>query len=648
MTGPDRSNAHTWLFRWFAAALLTLASVASAQDAVPGWVVIPVTDYQTLRAKAFPQNTEPEAASVDATLSRVEYELRVEDGVASGRATLTVDVLKQGMVRVPIPAGLLVRDARINGNPATLVPTSVANGGTQLSAVLSRPGRAVLVLDVALTVTSAAADEKLSLPPSLSGVTRATVTIGRQDLQIKVTGGVLSDTSQANGETRCLAYGKGGDALVLAWHRNIEEHRTEQPLRFRATLTELLGLGEDSTSVYTEVSVTVTQGVARQVRVELPASVTVNQVLGANVGDWEVGAGQLAVSFLEPVEQTAAFVVTGETRLPRDGSIDIPIAGVSGAERLAGGVAVEVIGAGEIKDARAQGIEKTDASELGKTIQSSQSPSLIAFRFRPGAEKVAAALTVQVARYEQQAVLTANIEEARYRVLMSQDGKNLVEARYAVRNNQRNFLKIVLPQGAVVWGASVSGRSVRPGQASDGSLLLPLAKSRSGEEAPASAVEILYVMPGARWEEKGRATLALPGIDLPASRTGLAVYYPPTFRVTAEPGPFRMQEYQEPSSAVLKSEPGAHPAAPNALAAARRPAPDALQQFNQNATQAGTQALVDKFLAKAEARRSASSLPLRMPFPAGPSLFLIAELTGEDQRPTVELNYQIERKRGGK
>src|SRR5205807_2595958 len=124
------------------------------------------------------------------------------------------------------------------------------------------------------------------------------------------------------------------------------------------------------------------------------------------------------------------------------------------------------------------------------------------FRFRSGDAKAARALTVNVARYTQQAVLMAIVEEARYSILMSNDGKILVQARYAVRNNQRNFLKITLPAGATIWTAMLSGKPVRPGQSPDGSLLLPLEKARAGEESPVFAVDILYISRGARWDEK--------------------------------------------------------------------------------------------------------------------------------------------------
>ena len=111
----------TGLLTFFATQLLTpLAAQETAHS--PGWVVISVPDYHALRIRAFPTEREPEPPPVDATLSRVEYELLADSGVAAGRATLTVDVLKNGWVRVPIPAGLFVRDAKLDGKPLSLAP----------------------------------------------------------------------------------------------------------------------------------------------------------------------------------------------------------------------------------------------------------------------------------------------------------------------------------------------------------------------------------------------------------------------------------------------------------------------------------------------------------------------------------------------
>jgi hypothetical protein len=263
-------------------------------------------------------------------------------------------------------------------------------------------------------------------------------------------------------------------------------------------------------------------------------------------------------------------------------------------------------------------------------------------------------LSVNVARYDQQAVLMANIEEARYQVLMSVDGKELVQARYAVRNNQRNFVKVTLPAGATVWSVSLAGKTVRPGQSPDGSLLLPLEKSRGGDDAPAFAVEILYLVKAAAWNEKGKEKVTLPALDLPISRTGLLLYYPPLFRVSAEPGTFHTQEYQNPVSAVLEPPSGGVGTgvmiSSNEPPASAKPY-DRLQGFGQpgdkDEKKDATQALLDTFKAKSLAGRVTGILPINVAFPAfGPSIFLVSELTSENQFPTAEFSFQHDKKGG--
>ena len=653
-------NLAATAFLLLPAAAQTSAPPLSADAArAPGWVVIPVDEYQTLRARAFPAERDPEPPPVDATLTRVDYDLRIAGDLATGRASLTVDVLKDGWVRVPVPSGLLVREARLEGKLVSLVAAAPGKGGNQPAAVLAHAGRAVLLLDIALPVRASAGEESISLPSTSSGVTRAQVQLPRQGVDVKLAGGLLTEKTETAAESRWLAYARGNEPLTFTWHRKMEDHHVTLPLRQRGSLTQLTSLGEDSTSLYAEVNLEVTQGAAKEARVQLPENITINQVSGAMVADWEIKAGELAVTFLEPVEQSARFVITGESKTPRDGHIDISLLRLLNAERDAGGVAVEVLGAGEIKDLKSQGLENADAAELGEYVAARQSPSMAAFRFRSGDAKALRSLSVEVARYAQQAVLMANVEEARYRVLLSKEGKTLVQALYAIRNNQRNFLKVTLPAGAAIWSASLSGQPVRPGQAPDGSLLLPLEKARAGEEAPLFAVEIFYLVRDSAWMEKGKAHLALPALDLPVSRTGVLLYHPPLFKVSAEPGAFRLETYEAPASMVFTGEGtgggiGGGAAAgtgagfsSNGLRGRGDKAVDG--QNNNDGPQSATQKLVDSFRSKSLGGRSAKVLPIRPAFPAfGPSLFFVSELTAENHAPALEFNYQRDKKEGSK
>lgn len=643
-------------------AAFTFSRQLSAQEPAhsPGWVVLSIPDYRALRVKAFPAEREPEPPPVDGALSRVDYDLRVDSDLASGRATLAVDVLKNGWVSVPIPAGLFVREAKLDGKPLSLISANGSKEPNQLVALLSHSGRAVITLEIALPITSTAGEERVSLPSTFSGVTRVTLEIPRAGVDLSLAGGLLSESKQVASGGKWTAYGKGAEPIVFAWRRKTEDHHSTLPLRLRGTLTQFVGLGEDSTSVSANVNLEVAQGAAKEARIQLPENVTINQVQGALVADWEMKPGELLVTFLEPVEQSASFVITGEARLPRDGQMDIPLLRLANAERETGGVGVDVLGAGEIKEesVKAQGLQRADASELGEPVSSRQSPALLAFRTHSPDAKSSRSLHITVSRYTQQAVLMANVEEARYRVLLTKDGKSLVEARYAVRNNQRNFLKITLPQGATLWSASLSGMPVRPGSGPDASLLVPLSKARSSEEAPEFAVEVVYFIPGTAWTDKGHLKLSLPALDLPVSRTGLQVYYPPLFRLSAETGSFHVENYANPLAAVLTAA-VAEPAVDSVV-----PPPPASVSVNGSVSsvaradmkdesdlkgQAAKQTLVDKFQASERGSRVTGILPVRVNLPAfGPSLFLVNELTSENQSPSAEFNYQQDKKAGGK
>jgi hypothetical protein len=624
----------------------------------PGWVVISVPDYHALRVKAFPTEREPEPPPVDATLSRVEYELLADSGVAAGRATLTVDVLKNGWVRVPIPAGLFVRDAKLDGKPLSLAP---ANGANQLSALLAHPGRAVITLNIALPIDAAAGEERLSLPSTSSGVTRVTLEIPRSGVDLTLYGGIFAESKELSDKNKWTAYGSGSQPVVFAWRRKIEDRQNTLPLRLHGKLTQFVGLGEDSTSLSASATLGVVQGIAKEVRVRVPDNVTVNQVQGAAVADWEMKSGDLLITFIEPVEQSTSFVITGEATVPRDGPVEIPLLRLVGVERETGGLGVDVLGAGEIKEdsVKTQGLLRADATDLGEPVSSRQSPALLAFRTHSGDSQAPRSLNITVTRYTQQAVLLANVSEARYRVLFTKDGKSLVEARYAVRNSQRSFVKITLPAGATLWSASLSGEPIRPGAGPDASLLVPLSKARSGEEAPEFVVEVIYFAPGTGWTDRGHTRLSLPALDLPVSRTGLQVFYPPQFRLATEAGSFRTEEYANPISAVLTSVAEEPPVDTEwssgfsgglkleQLTAARVGSPTAADKKDEGKQAAQT--LVEKFHANERGSRAAGVLPLTLNLPTvGPSVYLISQLTGENQVPSVEFNYQQDKKAGGK
>jgi hypothetical protein len=497
----------------------------------------------------------------------------------------------------------------------------------------------VLTLKIVAPVTTVAGTDILHLPVSNSAVSHAIVELARQGVDVRITGGLLLEHSESANGSRWVANGRGGEPLTFGWRRKVDDARTSQPLRLRGSVTQLVGLGEDATQVNAEIQVDVVQGLANEVSVQLPKEITVNQVSGAMVADWDVANDELKVTFIEPVSNTARFTLTGELKMAREGNLDIPLLRLPSAERETGGVGIEVLGAGEIKERRQSGLEEAEAGELGQFIASRQSPSLIAFRLQPADGKSPRTLSLNVARYTPQAVLTANIEEAEYNTLITSDGKMLVQSRFAVRNNQRNFLKLTLPPAAVLWSASVGGRPLRPGRAPDGSFLLPLEKTRTGEEAPAFVVEVTYLDRTTSWTDRGHARVSLVAVDLPISKSHLLLHHPPLFRVTPATGlsgNFRVATYTPPESPALRTE-------PSSSSSEQQRAEGEIPPDQQE-----TKQLVAKLRDTNRRGKPARNRPLRVVFPHfGPSVFLVSELTGENQTPAIEFDFQRERK-GGK
>ena len=223
--------------------------VAQAPAPADGWVVLPVDEYRALRERALPPTPPPTSPPVDATLTRVDYDLRVQSDSVSGRALLTIDVLRDGWTRVQIPAGLMVRDARLDGQPVSLVE------GPPPHVLLSRAGRSVLTLEIVIPLTSSAGTDSIALPASPSPISRAALVLPTTGVDLALNGGFVSEHAETATESRWTAFGRPNQPLTLSWKRKVDDRRAELPLRVRARVTQVIGLGEDSCQVAAAVRV---------------------------------------------------------------------------------------------------------------------------------------------------------------------------------------------------------------------------------------------------------------------------------------------------------------------------------------------------------------------------------------------------------
>src|SRR5439155_12172495 len=192
----------------------------------------------------------------------------------AGRAVLTIDVLRDGWTRVQIPAGLMARSASLDGQ-------IVALEDNPPRVLLSRAGRSTLTLDIVIPVSASSGAESIALPASPSPISRVALTLPksgtpgdrgpRSDIDVTVGGGFVSGHTDAANESRWTAFGRPNQAMTLSWKRKVDDRRAEQPLRLRARVTEIAGLGEEACQIAATVRIDVVQGVAGQLVLETRA-----------------------------------------------------------------------------------------------------------------------------------------------------------------------------------------------------------------------------------------------------------------------------------------------------------------------------------------------------------------------------------------
>ena len=191
----DRLRLFVWLLALIATALAGGVPASAQSGATPeGWVVLPVTEYTALKRAAAPAEPEPALPPVEATLSRIDYNLKIDGDLATGEARLTIDVIKNGWVRVPLPQGLMVRDAQLDGHPVNLVTRSEEQG-PGMDVLLSKTGRSVLSLKIVAAVKTVAGTDILQLPVNNSAVSHAAIDLVRQGVDVRITGGLLLEHS---------------------------------------------------------------------------------------------------------------------------------------------------------------------------------------------------------------------------------------------------------------------------------------------------------------------------------------------------------------------------------------------------------------------------------------------------------------------
>lgn len=142
-------------------------------------------------------------------------------------------------------------------------------------------------------------------------------------------------------------------------------------------------------------------------------------------------------------------------------------------------------------------------------------------------------------------VLVASVESAQFEVTVSPHGKSVYRGTFKVRNTQKQYLRVELPELPLapesdqksrskaesfqLWSTLLDGAPIKPAKDDDGALLLPLRKMEAGSKENAKfSVQLTYLhtAPEAALGDAGTLRLHFPRVDVPINRAQVTVRVP--------------------------------------------------------------------------------------------------------------------------
>ncbi|MBI3477007.1 MAG: carboxypeptidase regulatory-like domain-containing protein [Acidobacteria bacterium] len=514
-------------------ALLLIGSVALAAqekntppEPEPGNVTLTLDEFNRLTELANKPAKKPELPPQPYSMKRAELKFKVDSETVGGTIQLQGEVLKKGVVKVPLSSGMTILDAH---QEAKSLPLQLENG-TQ-TAVLSGPAEFSVTLDAVLPLRIDAGRAAVSLPVPSAGSTTLTLTIPGEHTAVNINPGLITNRKSEGGRTIIEATLVPGQSANLWWATRENAAPTPvREVRYLADLKTLISVGEAELTVAALADITVVQGDPAQFEVDLPAGYEITGVTGASLDSSEVQAGVLTLKVNAASQRNHEFLISMERSLALASSkLDAPFLSFKNAQRETGEVLVEGSGTLELTATEGGGLKRMDVKETNPYLRGlAHFPPQAAFRYHKQPSENPT-LALEWVRFPDSSVLAAVAESAVVTTMVTSEGKSLTEVRLQVRNQAQPFLKVALPAGASILSADVAGEKVKPVEGPDGNRVPML---RPGfRPTDAYTVSFVFMHSGAPFAKKGGSELSLPRMDVPITLVQWEVFLPEQFKV---------------------------------------------------------------------------------------------------------------------
>jgi len=498
----------------------------SALPPVPasGNVTLPLDEYNHLLELASKPARKTDAPPVPYSMKRADLKFRVTDESVQGTVQLQGEILHKGATKVPLTTGMAILDARQEGKS---LPLALENGTH--TAVLNGPSEFSVSLDAGLPLNIEAGRASFSLPAPSAGSVRFALVVPGDHTNVRVSPGLITARSSANGQTSIEATLVPGVQANIWWTtREAAAPVVPKEVRFLSDVKTLVSVSEAEIRIAALADISVVQGEPAQFEIEIPAGYEVTGTTGASIESSEVESGVLVLKVGAPAQRSHQFLISMEKSITAT-NVDAPFLSFKNAQRETGEVLVDGAGTIELTAKEAGGLKRMDFKETNPYLRSlSRFPMQAAFRYhKQPSEKPSLAL--EWTRFPDSSVLSAVVERAVVTTLVTTEGRSLTEIKLLVKNQAQPFLKIALPAGASILTAEVAGEKVKPVEGLDGNRV-PLLRP-GFRPTDSYNVSFVFIHSGAPFAKKGGSDISLPRMDIPIDLLQWEVFLPERYKV---------------------------------------------------------------------------------------------------------------------
>ena len=517
--------------------LLLAAHIASAQPpARPAdqsrSVTMSLAEYNRLLDLAARAPVVPAAAPTAAIVSVADLKITIDRESARGVFNLSGQVLQSGVTRVSLINGASLMDATSGGRPVPLV----ADGQT-VNALIAGPGPFAIAAEWAGPLAFRPGRASFTLPVPQAGAARATIDLPGEQADVRLSAGLITRRSVANGRTIVEATLDPGSATEVWWSmRDSAPAAAAKEMRALADIMTLITLDDTDVRMVALIDVTVTQGELRTMTVKLPRDYELQSVTGSTLEDSNPVGDEVILTIGNTAARSHQFLVTLE-RAHSGGSfnLDTGIVSLQDIQRERGEIAIEGVGTMDLAAAEKPGLHRMDVRELNASLQSlARLPVLSAFRYQRPAGSAPPQLGFEIRRFADAGVLAAAADRATATTLITSEGRALTEVQLDIRNRSQPFLKVELPPGATIVSVDLAGQSAKPASGPDGTRI-PLMRAGLRSNGPYS-VSFVYVHSGTPFLKKGDIEMSLPKMDVPIAVVQWEVFVPEQYKARAIDG----------------------------------------------------------------------------------------------------------------